>query len=170
MKVHGKFGFSTGFSLVEVVLALGVVAFAIIAILGVFPVGLNASHDSQNESRAAQISQDIFSSLASQSQTKFPHLRIDQSAHGTTPAFSFNVDLDTAHTYDTLAADNNGNLVALATNTNADKVKYPYYVTLRVDPGPAGFDVNYATMITVRVAWQPFTQNYRDFVRIISKY
>jgi len=42
-----------GFSLVEVVLALGVVAFAIVAILGIVPTGLSSSHGAQDETRAA---------------------------------------------------------------------------------------------------------------------
>ncbi len=54
-----------GFSLVEVVLALGVVAFALLAILGVFPVGLTTQHLAQDDTRAAQIAADIFSSVAS---------------------------------------------------------------------------------------------------------
>ena len=43
-----------GFSLVEVVLALGVVGFALVAILGVFPVGLTTQHSAQDDTRAAQ--------------------------------------------------------------------------------------------------------------------
>ena len=38
------------FSLVEVVLALGVVSFAIVAILGVVPLGLQTGHDAANQS------------------------------------------------------------------------------------------------------------------------
>lgn len=52
-----------GFSLIEVVLALGVIGFALIAILGMFPLAMNASKDSQHETRAAFIAQSIFSQV-----------------------------------------------------------------------------------------------------------
>ena len=62
---------STSFTLVEVVLAIGIVAFAIVAIFGVLPVGLSASHSSQDDTRSGQIAQDVLTSLASQAQTNF---------------------------------------------------------------------------------------------------
>jgi len=152
------------FSLVEVVLALGVIGFAIIAMLGVIPVALSTGRDAQNETRAAQIAQDIVTSISSQSQASFPNVTIAQPSS----QFSYNVDLSSAKTYNTLGADNDGNLVALA--TAGDASKYPFQVNLRIDPDPAGFDAGYASKMTVRVAWQPFAQNYRDFVRIVTKY
>src|SRR5437763_9606573 len=54
------------FSLVEVVLALGVVSFAIVAILGLIPTGLQTSHSSQDETRAAQIAQSILATFSGQ--------------------------------------------------------------------------------------------------------
>src|SRR5437870_544450 len=87
-----------GFSLVEVVLAVGVIAFAIVAILGVVPVGLNTSHSAQDETRAAQIAQDILTSISSQAQTRFPKATIAQP----TSSFSYDVDLSAPKTYDTL--------------------------------------------------------------------
>jgi uncharacterized protein (TIGR02598 family) len=50
-----------GFSLIEVVLALGIVGFSLIGILGLFPVALNTAKDSQNETRVAFIAQSIYS-------------------------------------------------------------------------------------------------------------
>ncbi|CAN5543696.1 hypothetical protein BH09VER1_BH09VER1_24430 [soil metagenome] len=55
-----------GFSLVEVVLALGIVAFAAVAILGMFPVALGAAKDSLSETHAAMIAQLIVGQLRSQ--------------------------------------------------------------------------------------------------------
>ena len=153
-----------GFSLVEVVLALGVVAVAIVAILGILPAGLKTSHSAQDDTRAAQIAQDILTSIASQSQNSFPSAKVVQPSSN----FSYNIDLGSPKTYDTLAADNNGNLRALASPT--DSVQFPYQVLVKIDPDPTGFDGGYASVVTVRVAWQPFAQNYRDFVRIITKY
>ena len=44
-----------GFSLVEVSLALGLVAFVLLALMGLFVVGLNSSRDSSMETAYAQI-------------------------------------------------------------------------------------------------------------------
>ena len=148
----------------EVVLALGVIGIAIIAMLGVIPVALSTGRDAQNETRAAQIAQDVITSITSQSQARYPNATISQPSS----QFSYDVDLSSANTYDTLGADNNGNLVAFA--SPGDASQYPYQVNVRIDPNPAGFDTAYASKVTVRVAWQPFAQNYRDFVRIVTKY
>ena len=48
-----------GFSLLEVVIALGLVSFSIIAILGLIPSGLNALQDSSGETIKAQIVRGI---------------------------------------------------------------------------------------------------------------
>lgn len=45
----------SGFSLVEVTIALGLVSYALIALLGLFVVGLNASRDSSRETALGQI-------------------------------------------------------------------------------------------------------------------
>src|SRR4051794_29153012 len=76
---------SQAFSLVEVVLALGVVAFAIVAILGVLPIGLRTGHSAQDETRAAQIAQDIFSSLASQVPQNFANVALPVTPPSSAP-------------------------------------------------------------------------------------
>jgi len=54
---------SRGFSLVEVVLALGVIAFAVVGIMGLFAVAMKSAQESQRETRATLIAQQIFSDL-----------------------------------------------------------------------------------------------------------
>lgn len=155
------------FSLVEVVLALGIVAFAIVAILGAFPAALQTSRSSQSETRAAQIAQDVLVSLASQSQVDFSTDRyIKQSATLNASDFKYAVKLDGSTPSYIFSADNDGHLV-VPNGTSAN----PYQVTVFVsNTPPIGFDASYAALVTVRVAWQPFAQNFRDFVRIITKY
>lgn len=53
------------FSLVEVVLAIGVISFALVAIIGLFPVASRTAVESQRETRAALIAQQIFADLRS---------------------------------------------------------------------------------------------------------
>ncbi len=52
-----------GFSLVEIVLALAVIAFALVGIMGLFPVAMRSAQESQRETRATFIAQKIFSDL-----------------------------------------------------------------------------------------------------------
>lgn len=52
-----------GFSLVEIVVALGIIAFALVAILGLFPVAMREAREGRNETRAASIAQLIFGQL-----------------------------------------------------------------------------------------------------------
>lgn len=53
----------SGFSLIEVVLALGLTSFALIGILGMFPLALSTAEDAVIETRVALIAQNIFSDL-----------------------------------------------------------------------------------------------------------
>lgn len=56
---HPGVGWRYGFSLVEVVLALGIAAFALIAIVGLLPVGLKLAQESDEESRAINLVSQI---------------------------------------------------------------------------------------------------------------
>jgi len=49
---------------VEITIALGIVAFALVAIMGLFPVAMKHAVDSQNETRATFIAQSILADLA----------------------------------------------------------------------------------------------------------
>ena len=51
------------FSLVEIVLALAIISFAIVGIMGLFPVAMKSAQESQTETRAALIARQIFSDL-----------------------------------------------------------------------------------------------------------
>jgi len=51
------------FSLVEVVIALGIVSFAVLAIVGMMPVALKSAQESMRETDATLIAQRVFSEL-----------------------------------------------------------------------------------------------------------
>ena len=53
----------TGFSLVEVVIALGIVSFAVLAIVGMMPMALKSAQESMRETDSTLIAQRIFSEL-----------------------------------------------------------------------------------------------------------
>ena len=58
-----------GFSLVEVTIAIGIFAFVIVAILGLFPVALRQRSDAALETRAVLVAQQIFESIRGSSNT-----------------------------------------------------------------------------------------------------
>ncbi|HEY5035834.1 MAG TPA: hypothetical protein VII74_01735 [Chthoniobacterales bacterium] len=60
---------AAGFSLIEVVLALGVVAFALVAILGVFPAAFSQNRKGISDTRASQLVQMIVATIDSQATT-----------------------------------------------------------------------------------------------------
>ncbi|MEP7015268.1 MAG: hypothetical protein ABI925_07495 [Verrucomicrobiota bacterium] len=158
----------SAFSLVEVVLALGVVSFAIVAILGILPTGLQTGKFAQDETRAAQIAQAILSSIASQAPVQFDNVKVqlNDSANSTTP-----FHLNAAETV-MLYADNDGKLIPTPHEAT-------YAIIVTTNSAPSGFDPGNANQVTVRVMWPPAqqqgptpgaNQTFRDFVRIISKY
>ena len=54
---------SAGFSLIEVALALGVAAFALVAIIGLIPIGLNSNQTSSEQTAAAGLAAGIVADL-----------------------------------------------------------------------------------------------------------
>src|SRR5947208_3245796 len=57
---------TAAFSLVEVVIALGVIGFALLAIIGLFPSALQSGRASIQETRANHLAEQVFSTLRSQ--------------------------------------------------------------------------------------------------------
>jgi uncharacterized protein (TIGR02598 family) len=161
--LSGPTGGKRGFSLAEVVVALGVITVGVIGVLAVFPTALQTGHSAQDETRAAQIGQSVFGSLVAQARTAGGNL----NPAATIPSTTTSVDLTSLGQY-TLYADNNGQLTNSAANGT-------YAITIYTNNSVPGFsDPTSANVVTVRVAW-PATapaanQTFRDYVRIISKY
>ena len=156
------------FSLVEVVLSLGVIAVGVIAILGVFPTALQTGHSAQDETRAPEIAQTIYGSLAAQAPSQFANVQLRLSDNTT---LSINLTAPppppTVPTL-TLYADNDGKLIQGATTAT-------YTIFIYTNNSVPGFtDPASVNAVTVRVAWPAnalaANQTFRDFVRIISKY
>ena len=174
---------NAAFSLVEVVLALGIVSFAIIAILGLIPTGLQTSHSSQDETRAAQIAQSILATFSAQQFNSVTFLQYDANGN---QSGSRTYDLTTLNgTSVGLGANNEGELLVpvtpaiFLTNPSGPPSKpadtTPIYgIAISFNNSPAGFDTGYANEVTVMLVW-PYNapaanQTQRDFTRIISKY
>jgi len=150
------------FSLLEVVIALGVIAVGIVGVLAVFPTALQTGHSAQDETRSAHIAQSVFGSLVAGATSRFNAVPL--------PSTPLSIDLTAslAPTSPTLYADNNGNLIPNSTNS-------AYAIFIYTNNSVPGFtDATSANEVTVRVAWPAnapaANQTFRDYVRIISKY
>jgi Tfp pilus assembly protein PilV len=155
-----------GFSLLEVVIALGVITVGIVGVLAVFPTALQTGHSAQNETRAAHIAQSVFGSLVAQAPSQFDNLQFLLSDGVTlSPSIDLRTTLSPAVT---LYADNDGKLSNSVANA---AYSIPIYTNTSV---PGFTDPASANAVTVRVAWPASAptanQTFRDYVRIISKY
>ena len=160
------------FSLLEVVIALGVIAVGIVGVLAVFPTALQTGHSAQDETRAAHIAQSVFGSLVagvtSQFNAVLPLSPLPSPSPAPTP-LSINLTTGSGTTPAvTLYVDNDGNLIPNSTNS-------AYAIFIYTNNAVPGFtDPASANLVTVRVAWPAnapaANQTFRDYVRIISKY
>jgi hypothetical protein len=156
--------------LLEVVIALGVIAVGIVGVLAVFPTALQTGHSAQDETRAAHIAQSVFGSLVAGATSQFSNVQLPLYAPpspspAATPSLS--IGLTTSSSY-TLYASNDGQLSNSPTNAT-------YLITIYTNNSVPGFtDPASANLVTVRVAWPANApagnQTFRDYVRIISKY
>ncbi len=98
------------FSLIEIVLALGVIAFALVGIMGLFPVAMKSAQESQRETRATLIAQQIFADLRVASGTN--RMLVHGASAGTPSALTTNFNLS-QNTNAFLAYDADGQGLAL---------------------------------------------------------
>jgi len=137
------------FSLVEVTLAIGIVASVVVVVVGMLPSGINTFRQAMNTSVGGQIAQQL---LSEAQQTDFDVLvtpPAGQAAPGTNGTF----------TKPERYFDDQGSEIVPATAgapTSADKQKIVYWVRTRVSPttdlpsrGPAGETTNSNKLATV---------------------
>jgi uncharacterized protein (TIGR02598 family) len=161
--VSGRRARTRSFSLLEVVIALGVITVGIVGILAVFPTALQTGHSAQDETRAAHIAQSVFGSLVAEGRTGTGNL----NTAATIPPTTTSVNLTSSSQY-TTCANNDGQLI----NCTSDAT---YAITIFTNNTPPGFTSSGdANQVTVRVAWPASApaanQTFRDYVRIVSKY
>ena len=130
------------FSLVEVVIAIGIVAFAFMAILGMLPVGMSVFRNSMNNAITSQIAQRVINDCQ---QSDFSELIKDEGGNPITAASGRKVK----RYFDDQA------------NETTDVSQAIYWVNTRIRPGTAFsggaaafINTNLAT-VTVQVAHNP---------------
>jgi len=118
------------FSLLEVVVALGIVSFAIVAIMGMFPIALKTSRESMTETDAALIARRIFSEISCGTNalrslsmdTNNGVKTIDLSTDSTNTVIAFRETGEALYATNTNRADNAANTdylaqISISTNT-----------------------------------------------------
>lgn len=146
------------FTLVEVVLSIGIVAFAFVAVLGLLPAGLSNFRQAMETSVGSQIAQRI---IAEAQQTDFDVL-IDEENLPTTANFTFRAPKVGAPALRYF--DEQGNEI-LPSNpavlSAGEKLKVLYHVNVRVMPRTSlprtnsGGDAPHMATLTVQVAGNP---------------
>ncbi len=148
---------AAAFTLIEIVLAIGVISFALVAIMGLFPVAMTSSADSQRETQAALIARRIFSDLSARK--PFIQLR------GSDPTHDFqSVDLDKPMQFET-DYDEGGVLPNGATVGSAHTTGMPVYhatISIQTDNLPQQKLTRVEIVITTPVGVP--AQNQKKFV------
>lgn len=146
-----------GFSLIEILLAIGVISIGVVAILGMFPVAVRSADDSRQETQAALIARAIFEELRSQS-TAERHFTASTNLEDEDARVS--VDLGSQATKRDLAAyDADG----APLRGDGAAATAPYVVDLTVEPRPSPAGLAQVTL-TVRTptAEYPFVTLLRS--------
>lgn len=145
-----------GFSLVEVVIALGVISFALVAIIGLLPIGLASNRGTIQETRANHLAEEIFSTLRSQSFTSVSlaslanssgaiDLSVENTASGTVGAI--------------LHANYDGQFVA---------ANDYFTIELRFRNAPEGIVGGTASEVRVQISTREIGTPRMDYVSIIA--
>ncbi|MEI6492669.1 MAG: hypothetical protein WCO94_08990 [Verrucomicrobiota bacterium] len=128
-------GESAGFSLVEVVMAVGIVAFCLLAIVGLAGVGMKVNRDAVEEMKATMLGSQLL-----QLRREFP-TNTDQAA-GTLPFGSILVTDPASGT------DFSTNFV-MADGRQCAATNAAYRVLYRIQPNPVGR----SSTVALRVEW-----------------
>jgi len=99
------------FSLIEIILALGIISFALVGILGLFPVAVDAAANSQRETQAALIAHSIFDQLNAMPDSSKRSVILGEDYTSTSPT-PITVDLTQPTTSATIGFDSNGKPLA----------------------------------------------------------
>ena len=135
---------TSGFSLVEVALALGIAAFALVAIMGLIPVGLNSNQASSEQTVAAGLAAGIAVDLRTTPVAVPPATKTSLRY-----LVSFPPSGSVTHT---LFLKEDGS-AAGAPDTNADPSQDPRYRATLFVTAPTAATQKAATLVRILVTW-----------------
>lgn len=144
MKTHSRKHNSPGFSLVEVALALGVAAFALVAIIGLVPIGINSVQGSLERTTAANIVANVAADLKVTSVTVPPMIK-------NSPRYQIPLPIQESETH-TLFLREDGS-AAGKVDTDAAPTQDPRYRLTLFFTAPDVSTQKSATLVRVLVTW-----------------
>jgi uncharacterized protein (TIGR02598 family) len=145
-----------GFSLIEIVVALGVISFALVAILGVLPLGLKSGRNSAQETRANHLAEQIFATLSTQ---PFTSANLSSLGSNSTPIDLSLENTPAGSTGVTLYANYDGQFVA---------AKDSLTIELRFRNAPDGIVTGRASEVRVQISSRESNAQRMDYVSIIA--
>jgi len=145
-----------GFSLAEIVIALGVMAFGLVAIIGVIPIGLSSGRSAVQDTRANHLAEQIFATLQVQPFTAASLATLGNS--------SSTVDLSTEDTASGAAG------VILHANYDGQFVTANDYFTieLRFRKAPDGVVAGHANEVHLKISGRETNAPPSDYSTIIA--
>jgi uncharacterized protein (TIGR02598 family) len=156
------------FSLVEVVLAMGIIAFALIVMFALLPVGLKSNSDSIGESQAVNLLQALIADRHSTAYSNSSSVyNLPALTNVTTPVSGTFYLMEDGVTTNALPVDaryqinytvypsNYNNLYPLATNYPATRVPMPVTIHLKVSWPAAAQTVRPSSVETVATFMSP---------------
>jgi hypothetical protein len=135
---------SLGFSLIEVALALGVAAFALVAIFGLLPIGLNSNHASTEQTAAATLAAGLVADLRATPVAIPPVVK-------NSPRYQFPLPVSGSAQH-TLFLREDGS-AAGALDANADLAQEPRYRATLFITAPEVVSQKAATVVRVLITW-----------------
>lgn len=142
MKMNGRA--QSGFSLIEVAIALGVAAFALVALVGLIPIGLNSNQASIEQMAAATLAASVVADL------RAAPVEIPPVAKNS-PRFQIPLPASGSATH-TLFLREDGS-AAGTVNSEADPAQDPRFRATLFITAPAGATQKSATIVRVFVTW-----------------
>jgi len=136
-------GFTQGFSLVEVTLALGVAAICLLAIFGLLPIGLNSNQASVEQTVAASLARAIVTDLRATPLTTGTAVK--------SPTFKIDMPTSTATSH-TLWLDEGGGSVGIIDQPANPSTNPRYRALITITPPPSTAPKT-ATFVRLLISW-----------------
>jgi uncharacterized protein (TIGR02598 family) len=154
---------SLAFSLIEVVLAVGVISFALVGIIGLFPVAMQSALDSQRETQVAFIARSLFSELQRVNGDEAYITVPDPATTGLGKPEPINLNPPTASTSDFFFDQDGGML-----NGDGPTAMYRAEVTVNRTGQPDGLSRVDIKIFVPNITPPPTNQRSYNFVTLIS--
>jgi uncharacterized protein (TIGR02598 family) len=150
-----------GFSLVEVVIALGIVSFAVLAIVGMMPMALKSAQESMRETDSTLIAQRIFSELRTGSGG---NRTVAKDTNNSSQMISLSAD----STNNFLAFKEDGTVKAFANSATAN-ADYDFYAQISVFTNTGVSNLSRVQIdITAPAAAPPTARTTNSFTTLIG--